>query len=263
MSKAFFKSSVAPELCYKSAMNKFRSIEVWLTTCIVTNFGGCADCSVLVNPCNPQLTGCANFPYFPKGGPVPIEKPISMHKDWQPLGFVSQWGGMEVGGGMLYPASVVDGLVHQYGGWKLQAECKLKRLIAGSNDVCPVGSAVITMSGGLQDEYEAIVHTPPPFYKFDEEPEYFLSKCYQCAFETAFAANYSRIATPLLGAGARGFPEDVAIRIAANASLQWYQDDRDPAVLATNNGEQVIAFGLLERHLVDDLVNALSKETNE
>jgi O-acetyl-ADP-ribose deacetylase (regulator of RNase III) len=263
MSKAFFKSSVAPELCYKSAMNKFRSIEVWLTTCIVTNFGGCANCSVLVNPCNPQLTGCANFPYFPKGGPVPIEKPISMHKDWQPLGFVSQWGGMEVGGGMLYPASVVDGLVHQYGGWKLQAECKLKRLIAGSNDVCPVGSAVITMSGGLQDEYEAIVHTPPPFYKFDEEPEYFLSKCYQCAFETAFAANYSRIATPLLGAGERGFPEDVAIRIAANASLQWYQDDRDPAVLATNNGEQVIAFGLLERHLVDDLVNALSKETNE
>ncbi len=33
------------------------------------------------------------------GGPVPALKPKSMHKDWQPLGFVSNWGGMDVGDG--------------------------------------------------------------------------------------------------------------------------------------------------------------------
>jgi hypothetical protein len=61
-----------------------------------------------------------NFPHFPRGGPVPDEKPMAMHKDWQPLGcYVSQWGGMEVDHGMPYPVSVVDGLGHKYGGWRL------------------------------------------------------------------------------------------------------------------------------------------------
>lgn len=259
MSKAFFKSSIAPELCYKTTKSKLRSIEVWLTSCIVTNFGKGADCSVLVNPGNSQLTGCSNFPYFPRGGPVPKEKPISMHKDWQPLGFVSQWGGMEVGSGMMYPVSVVDGLVHQYGGWKLQAECKLKRIMARGDNVCPVGSAVMTASGGLQDEYAAIVHTTPPFYKFHDEPEEFLSQCYQAAFKMA-SAKYSRVATPLLGAGARGFPEDVAIRIAAEESLRWCQD-LEQAASDDDNNDQAIVFGLLDEQLVDDLITSL--ETNE
>lgn len=261
MSKAFFKSFVPPELCYKTSISKVRSIEVWLTTCIVTNFGGHADCSVLINPSNPQLSGCENFPYFPRGGPVPKEKPMSMHKDWQPLGFVSQWGGMDIGSGMLYPVSVVDGLVHQYGGWKLQAECKLKRVMAGGDDVCPVGSAVMTTSGGLSEEYAAIVHSTPPFYNFDEEPEHYLSKCYQSAFETAFPS-HNRVATPLLGAGARGFPKDVAIRIAAEESLRSCAQAEEQADTRTSNDhEQVIAFGLLEHLEVNDLVVAL--ETNE
>ena len=42
-----------------------------------------------------------------------------MYAGWQPLGYVSSWGGMEVGQGMLYATSVVDGLVHQLGGWKV------------------------------------------------------------------------------------------------------------------------------------------------
>ena len=51
-----------------------KSIEVWYTTCIVTNFGKnqqLTTCSILINPANPELSGVSKFPYFPRGGPVP------------------------------------------------------------------------------------------------------------------------------------------------------------------------------------------------
>ena len=98
-----------------------RSIEVWATPCIVTCFGqeSLAQCSILLNPANPQLSGVSQFPYFPRGGPVPSSDIKTMHKDWQPLGHVSSWGGMEVGSGMMYAVSVIDGLVHQLGGMEI------------------------------------------------------------------------------------------------------------------------------------------------
>lgn len=43
---------------------------------------------------NSHCLDCMN-----SGGPVPSLKPKSMHKDWQPLGYVTQWGGMDVGDG--------------------------------------------------------------------------------------------------------------------------------------------------------------------
>lgn len=55
-----------------------RSIEVWDTTCIVTNFGRATEpsnCQVLINPANPNLTGVSKFPYFPRGGPEPTLPP--------------------------------------------------------------------------------------------------------------------------------------------------------------------------------------------
>jgi hypothetical protein len=100
-----------------SVVNVTRSVEVWSTTCIVTNFGGGGEtavshdtnhkngdndvhvdeeelsqtahpnCSILINPSNPQLSGVQNFPYFPKGGPVPAAEVKSFSsKNWQPLG---------------------------------------------------------------------------------------------------------------------------------------------------------------------------------
>ena len=36
---------------------------------------------------------------FDSGGPVPKDTVNTMHAAWQPLGFVSNWGGMEVGNG--------------------------------------------------------------------------------------------------------------------------------------------------------------------
>ena len=123
-----------------------RTVQVWNTPCIVSNFGrsttlihpslsASASVSalliqpgetsisasspslsssittfVLINPTNPQLSGVKNFPYFPRGGPVPSIVTSSSHSSTSVAS--SQWGGMDVGSNMLYPSQVVDGLVH-------------------------------------------------------------------------------------------------------------------------------------------------------
>jgi len=54
-----------------------KSVEVWKTSCIVTNFGKnqiSSESTVLINPGNPELSGVSKFSYFPRGGPVPIPK---------------------------------------------------------------------------------------------------------------------------------------------------------------------------------------------
>jgi hypothetical protein len=95
-----------------------RIVQVWNTTCIVTNYGKAVwnqhhtgknhhnnnnvtnddfysvDCHCLMNPANPQLSGVSQFPYFPKGGPVPPRYPT---KDAHPImGYVRgngiSWG---------------------------------------------------------------------------------------------------------------------------------------------------------------------------
>ncbi len=255
--KAFYKSTSIPQLVHRLEVFN-RVVEAWTTTCIVTNFGKTSPvkCSVLVNPCNPELSGVNNFPYFPRGGPVPKEKPMSMHKDWQPLGYVSQWGGMEVGDGMMFPVSVVDGLVHQLGGLKLEAECAWKRMKSINGQACPVGEAVKTSAGSdtLANEYDAIVHTAPPFFKHHEHPEIYLKKCYENSLRLAFQAKEGvRVASPLLGAGARGFPEQVAIQVAACSVNTWL-------TVPHHNDEcqqEVIAFGFLERQLADSLFDLI------
>jgi O-acetyl-ADP-ribose deacetylase (regulator of RNase III) len=281
-SKSFFKTAT-PKLIYRLARGG-RALEVWTTTCIVTNFGKetAAACSILINPSNPELTGVKNFPYFPRGGPVPKENPKSMHKDWQPLGFVSAWGGMDVGTGMLYSVSVVDGLVHQLGGWKLEAECTWKRMTSSSDKACPIGSAVLTTAGDdrLKEQYNAIIHTTPPFFQHDADPELKLHKCYESAVGLAFAAPDTdtdgsgggggvpvRVATPLLGSGARGFPYEVAMEVASEACVKWCHGsgtNSDTVSDEKKAAEQTLVFGLLEEDLAEnfsEMIKQKSKET--
>ena len=85
MSTAFYKSSSPRLLKSFFSQTKQKSIEIWNTSCIVTNFGKqqkLTACNTLINPANPELSGISNFPYFPVGGPVPKVKPESMHADW-------------------------------------------------------------------------------------------------------------------------------------------------------------------------------------
>lgn len=235
------------------------SIEVWITTCIVTNFGKtkASNCSVLINPSNPGLTGVKKFPYFPRGGPEPKEGP---NKDAHHImGYVTQWGGMDVGSGMLFASNVVDGLVHQLGGWRLAWHCKVLPVLKG-DEKCPVGHAVVTPPGGklLSQEYDDIVHTVPPFYKHHPDPEHYLGKCYKKSLSVASSLKGRqplRIACPLLGAGGRGFPVEAAVKIAAKESVSWRDN--------VHGGECVLAFGIPEKKIAEELVHEIKSLEEE
>jgi O-acetyl-ADP-ribose deacetylase (regulator of RNase III) len=200
-----------------SMMKRRRSIEVWTTTCIVSNFGKTntkqqpqpqqqlhnnssndgdnesvhPQCTTLINPANPYLSGPYTFPYFPRGGPQPPQ--IKSYKNAHPImGYVSQWGGMDVGSGMVFPAQTIDGLVHQLGGEQLRSECLsiqppsprrplwldnnygnvMSEEVETTKKLCPEGMAVQTSSGGpnLRLHYDNIIHTTPPFYNYPPLP---------------------------------------------------------------------------------------------
>lgn len=277
MSTAWYKPSVLPKLI-KSFPSKsaHKQIEVWTTTCIVTNFGKATKeprCSVLVNPANPSLSGVKKFPYFPRGGPEPKEQPKKY--EHHIMGYVSQWGGMEVGSGMLFPANVVDGLVHQLGGWKLSLYCKL---VSIEHEKCHIGQAVSTYAGGkeLDVHYDEIIHTVPPFYSHYESPLLALANCYQSSLSLAFKEKNEskKVAFPLLGAGARGFPLDDAIEIAAVESLKWknrLHDDENENIHDSSDSDndnklkipkQVLAFGIPDMKIAESLINAIEQYDN-
>lgn len=214
MSTAWYRSNVVPSMVRRwtnghSQSNRLlAAVEVWDTTCIVTNF----QADILINPANPRLSGVADFPYFPKGGPLPKKQPV---KDAHHImGYVTQWGGMEVGQGMMFAANVVDGLVHQLGGRSLQSQLET---IGG----CPEGEAVSTTHCSDSLPYSMIVHTVPPFYGHSDNN--LLGACYRNSLQLIHQQLHQkevRVASPLLGAGCRGFPPDEAMERAVEALLQ-------------------------------------------
>ena len=195
------------------------------------------------------------------------------------MGHVTQWGGMDVGDGMMFSAAVVDGLVHQLGGIRLSAECKLKGMLRGGGSAaCPEGTSIVTSAGGpqLQAEYDNIVHTVPPFFKHppreDCDVMEMLRDCYRSSFELAFdtfdggIAQDQRVAVPLLGAGCRGFPVDIAVQVAAEESAKWMHLSLDDGAISseesTGSGQQVIAFGLLEEDIARQLIDGIEKSSS-
>ena len=211
--------------------------------------------SILINPGNPSLSGVSKFSYFPVGGPEP-PKSFEIGKDSHPImGYVTSWGGLEVGKGMSFAANTVDGLVHQYGGQELRNECDaaLSNMWTGGSGMLAEGKAISTQAVGQKlkeaSGYDLLVHTVPPFvdedYRFedgkkisleeinDEEEigrhnDTLLAECYHNSLRTAGLgsppSSLLKIACPLLGAGCRGFPIERAIRIAASATTRWIID---------------------------------------
>lgn len=205
-----------------------RSVRVVVSRCVVMQPAGGGFCDTLINPANERLVG-TKFPYFPKGGPVPEDKVVgaaATQRDWVPPGFVSKWGGMEIGSEMMYPVQTVDGLVGMLGGDALRRECSRLPARGGSDVRCPPGEAVRTSAaGGLSKLFGCIVHTVPPFYATDAagrpsaEWRALLRSCWLRALEEAGPGPL--IAAPLLGAGARGAPIGEACRVAAGAVASW------------------------------------------
>jgi len=116
-----------------SSIRSTRTVEVWNTTCIVTNFAKKiremnssvatnrnskqdntgvlkhVHVSVLINPANPELSGVSKFPYFPRGGPVPQKPPELMPHHI--MGYVSSWGGVNLQDGACFSPIVSNPLV--------------------------------------------------------------------------------------------------------------------------------------------------------
>jgi O-acetyl-ADP-ribose deacetylase (regulator of RNase III) len=249
MSTAWYKSNFVPKLVKQwNHHHHHLRIEVWETTCIVTNFSEAANCSVLINPANPSLSGVSKFSYFPKGGPEPKKLP-----DKDPhhiMGYVTQWGGMDVGNGMTFSANVVDGLVHQMGGWKLTYELLGK--------TCAEGQAVLTEAGGqeLAEQYPHILHTVPPFY--NQTDNFLLNDSYRNSLNLLSKefpnVDSLRVACPLLGAGCRGFPEDEAIEVAAKTLVDYY------SAQSSNKSDLTLAFGIPNGEILEALVQAIDDE---
>jgi O-acetyl-ADP-ribose deacetylase (regulator of RNase III) len=283
-------SSVIPELVRQwKARARDRAVEVWRTRDIVSSPPGTNQVRrrgvALINPANEGLTGCANFPYFPKGGPVP---PGATHNG--KLRYATSWGGMDAGPGMLYPSQTVDGTVHTLGGEDLARACmRVKEVSPGVR--CPIGNAVCTPPGGrrLCELYKAVVHTVPPFYQqySKEDAEELLLSAYRNAFAQAWLhhtdtaptggwrwawgwvgsekrgaekpGNVRACATPLLGAGARGAPIEAAVRVAVIAAAEWIRGSAISTSCHDVDAENVLIFGIVDAEIADTLETALDQ----
>eukprot|EP00549_Striatella_unipunctata_P002985 CAMPEP_0118721524 /NCGR_PEP_ID=MMETSP0800-20121206/30781_1 /TAXON_ID=210618 ORGANISM="Striatella unipunctata, Strain CCMP2910" /NCGR_SAMPLE_ID=MMETSP0800 /ASSEMBLY_ACC=CAM_ASM_000638 /LENGTH=119 /DNA_ID=CAMNT_0006629419 /DNA_START=130 /DNA_END=489 /DNA_ORIENTATION=+ len=109
----------------------------------------------------------------------------------------------------------------------------------------------------LKEKFDFIIHTTPPFYDHPPlftTPSSGLRSCYQSSFQVIENLqnkdNNRKIAVPLVGAGARGFPVDEAISIAAQESTRWRET-------GTPKGEETIAFGILEEYDATRLAKAI------
>ena len=143
---------------------------------------------------------------------------------------------------MLYPAQAVDGVVHLLGGKELRAQ--LEAVPAnGEGDVgqplrCAVGEAVVTRGCG-ELNFDLVAHAVPPFWA-DPSWERLLRRCYSSSLDalaaeappsgTAPAALW--IASPLVGAGARGAPKREAARVVVSELMRRLAADAEPSAAA-------------------------------
>ena len=262
---------------------------------------------------------------YQRGGPVPKERPTSQfHTAWQPLGYVSNWGGMEIGSNMMYPNQVIDGIVHRLGGNLLRQQCLgILQFYGKDMTSLPLGTTFITRCKGIPDLeslYDFILHTIPPFYQSHDSCNHgtessndprnqieLLKQCYTSSFSIiddfyrfgGFVENRSylnlslwktirswmnrkinvdeeegdwnddckhfynskilRIGIPLIGAGARGFPTNIAIHVAASQSVSWMMDcgQTDESHSSDEVRQCILAFGIPDPYTADCLVEEI------
>lgn len=127
----------------------------------------------------------------------------------------------------------VDGAIHYAAGPELLAEC---RTLGG----CRTGEAKITKGYKLPARF--VIHTVGPIY-FEHTPseaEALLTSCYENSLKLAKEKELKTIAFPLISAGAYGYPQKDAIRVA-NETMKLHQDDFDEITLVLF-GEREFGF---------------------
>jgi len=103
----------------------------------------------------------------------------------------------------------VDGAIHRRGGPAILVACRELRRTRYP-DGLPPGRAVATPAGELAARW--VIHTVGPVYGHGEVET--LRSCYRESLRVAAELGAGSIAFPLISAGAFGWPQDEAIRVA-------------------------------------------------
>ncbi|CAE7680923.1 O-acetyl-ADP-ribose deacetylase [Symbiodinium microadriaticum] len=211
--------------------------------------GGFSD--VIVNSANETLEGPL-FPYFPIGAECES-------------------------GDVYYQDDVVDGRIHKAGGPALGRLCRRLPELPPEDDPdgpfpspytqrCEIGGARLTKvpeGGELVQHCQYVAHAVVPIWAGDLDLEEqnrrlsLLTKAYASAFAAAASSSspVRRICSPLLGAGAKQFPIDLAARCASEAVIL---ELRNPTLMDL----EVIAFIDRRKDCVDHLIHEFSGKLN-
>lgn len=127
----------------------------------------------------------------------------------------------------------VDGAIHRRGGPAILAECRELRA-SRYPDGLPPGHAVATTAGELPARW--VIHTVGPVYSARQDRSAVLASCYEQSLRVAAELGARTLAFPAVSAGAYGWPQADAARVAlTTVSRQGWQLDEVRFVLFTED----------------------------
>ena len=118
---------------------------------------------------------------------------------------------------LLSGSGGLDSQIHMIAGSDMDRECQVYVPMR-------TGSAALTQGYHLNCRY--VIHTAAPWWTGKQEQIDQLRLCYKNALRIATECDFSTIAFPLIGGGARRFPRELVLKIAAE-EIQDYLQQRD------------------------------------
>jgi hypothetical protein len=172
----------------------------------------------LIVPTNQYLIQC-RLPYITKGQLITMESLDAVHSS-------SQWGGMEIDQkNQLYPIQCVDGRVQASSGPNLTAHLAKISYLSNSRKIkLLAGQSIVTPSFCLEKKFSFLAHTAIPHQNEVDSLEKLIYCYYTSVAMTIKTIKNPKIATSLLGNGARGFSNEQASIAAFEACKKISSD---------------------------------------